>query len=92
MPFLMATDFLHSAMIHIPKAGEVFDESGEPRGGKKEAAEWVRYTSRCFAQLEWWGGAARAHKTIRDPFKVKLQAAPLFLFSCQFHFTLFFCW
>jgi chromate reductase, NAD(P)H dehydrogenase (quinone) len=54
-----------SAMIHIPKAQEVFDEAGMATKGE---AEWDAYADRCFSQLEWWSTAAMEHRTKADPF------------------------
>ena len=54
-----------SAMVHVPKAHEVFaDEAGAPR---RDAERWRAYAARALAQLEWWAGAARAHREVVDP-------------------------
>ena len=54
-----------SAMVHVPKAHEVFaDEAGAPR---RDAERWRAYAARALAQLEWWAGAARAHRAVVDP-------------------------
>mmetsp|Transcript_27973 Transcript_27973/g.43475 ORF Transcript_27973/g.43475 Transcript_27973/m.43475 type:complete len:262 (+) Transcript_27973:235-1020(+) len=68
-----------SAMIHIPKAQESFDEHGEVLGDdddeEEEAhARWDAYATRCISQLEWWGEAAKARKLVSDPY----QASPVF--------------
>ncbi|KAK7233558.1 NADPH-dependent FMN reductase [Aureococcus anophagefferens] len=42
------------AMIHVPKAGEAFDEDGAPR---EDADRWAQYADRGVAQLEWWATA-----------------------------------
>jgi chromate reductase len=55
-----------SAMIHIPKAQEVLEEDGSVCDG--EAEKWDSYLDRCFAQLEWWGEAARIHREQVDPY------------------------
>ncbi len=47
-----------SAMIHVPKAQEVFDDQGDFLGGVDVAA-WSRYLDRSFAQLRWWSAAAK---------------------------------
>mmetsp|Transcript_12623 Transcript_12623/g.25866 ORF Transcript_12623/g.25866 Transcript_12623/m.25866 type:complete len:278 (-) Transcript_12623:171-1004(-) len=73
-----------SAMIHIPKAQDVFDkdgniivleanEDGGDDGNNVESAEnaenqWQKYCGRCFSQLEWWADAAKRHKEFVDPF------------------------
>ncbi|KAL7467355.1 hypothetical protein ACHAXS_007597 [Conticribra weissflogii] len=82
-----------SAMIHIPKAQDVFDKDGniivleaEEDGGAdgksvKLAANaenrWREYCGRCFSQLEWWADAAKKHKELVDPF----DDSPAFLKS-----------
>lgn len=53
-----------SAMIHVPKAGEAFDEDGAPR---EDADRWAQYADRGVAQLEWWATAAREHRSKADP-------------------------
>ncbi|KAH8044485.1 hypothetical protein JL722_14669 [Aureococcus anophagefferens] len=53
-----------SAMIHVPKAGEAFDEDGAPR---EDADRWAQYADRGVAQLEWWATAAREHRSKVDP-------------------------
>ena len=65
-----------SAMIHIPKAQEVFGDDGRPI---KDPNEWKGYCSRCFAQLEWWGAAAKEHRALVDPFEKSpsFQVSPL---------------
>lgn len=47
-----------SAMIHVPKAQEVFDDRGDYIDGVDGAA-WDSYFDRTMAQLEWWAAAAR---------------------------------
>ena len=54
-----------SAMIHVPKAAEVFDEGGKCL---EDHDEWSGYFDRGVSQLEWWGVAARNHREIVDPF------------------------
>jgi len=54
-----------SAMIHIPKAQNVLEENGMP---VEDADQWKEYCHRCFSQLEWWGDAAKEHRTKVDPF------------------------
>ena len=56
-----------SAMIHIPKAQEVFDESGEQE--KEEKNNWASYFNRTFSQLVWWAEACSSQKQKTDPRK-----------------------
>ena len=56
-----------SALIHVPNAGSVFDEDGNVIGEEEEAVKWLGYVSRCISQLEWWGDAAKAHRSVVDP-------------------------
>lgn len=46
-----------SAMIHVPKAHEVFDESGDYVDGV-EPDHWDGYLDRTIKQLLWWAEAA----------------------------------
>ncbi len=46
-----------SAMIHVPKAHEVFDEDAAYLSGV-DASRWASYFARAFDQLEWWADAA----------------------------------
>ncbi len=55
-----------SAMIHLPKAQEIFAEDGRPFQDPKE---WKGYCNRCFSQLEWWGAASKGHRLLVDPFE-----------------------
>lgn len=59
-----------SAMIHIPEAQTVLDETGHVTGDETTLQRWDSYVDRCFSQLEWWGGAAAKHRTVVDPLKV----------------------
>jgi chromate reductase, NAD(P)H dehydrogenase (quinone) len=64
-----------SAMIHVPKAQEIFDDHGgylDPA----DASGWSSYFDRSFSQLEWWAAAAanwrkeadgRPEAFVRDP-------------------------
>lgn len=47
-----------SAMVHVPKAHEVFDEQGGFLDGV-DAPGWRKYLNRSFAQLRWWSAAAK---------------------------------
>jgi len=63
-----------SAMVHVPKAMDVFDENGcviaSDSSEKDEAEErWDRYVDRMLCQLEWWGEAAKRHRDVVDPLK-----------------------
>ncbi|EOD35847.1 hypothetical protein EMIHUDRAFT_362861 [Emiliania huxleyi CCMP1516] len=64
-----------SAMVHVPRAHQVLDETGTPTGGAKEAERWHGYAHRTWSQLQWWGTAAKLHKQSNDPF----AASPAFL-------------
>ncbi len=55
-----------SAMIHVPKAHEVFTENGSPQTGEDQSA-WFDYFGRTFNQLVWWAQAARAQRAQVDP-------------------------
>lgn len=50
-----------SAMIHVPKAQEVFDDTGAYLAGV-EGARWDGYLDRTLQQLQWWAQAARAQR------------------------------
>jgi len=55
-----------SAMIHVPKAQEVFNEEGALEAGEDQEA-WFDYFGRTLSQLVWWGEAARSHREQVDP-------------------------
>ncbi|WP_033921671.1 NADPH-dependent FMN reductase [Sphingomonas sp. 37zxx] len=46
-----------SAMVHVPHAQDVFDESGQYAAGV-DAARWDGYLDRTLDQLCWWANAA----------------------------------
>ncbi|WP_415716235.1 NADPH-dependent FMN reductase [Roseibium sp.] len=46
-----------SAMIHVPKAQEVFAEDGS-FSSEADAQSWEKYLGRTLGQLTWWGEAA----------------------------------
>ena len=50
-----------SAMIHVPKAHEVFAEDGS-YAPDVDGARWDGYLGRTFAQLVWWAEAARRQR------------------------------
>ncbi|MGX1100298.1 NADPH-dependent FMN reductase [Amorphus sp. MBR-141] len=54
-----------SAMIHVPKAQEVFDEDGTFADGI-DAERWSGYLDRGMRQLAWWAEAARQHRSVAD--------------------------
>jgi len=58
-----------SAMIHVPKAQEVFEEDGSPQEGV-DGEQWEQYFTRTLSQLLWWAEAARAHRDQVDPHKL----------------------
>jgi NAD(P)H-dependent FMN reductase len=55
-----------SAMIHVPKAQEIFDGDGAQQPGEHQST-WFDYFSRTFHQLVWWADAAREQRTRVDP-------------------------
>lgn len=58
-----------SAMIHIPQAFDVFDESGNYSSGVDSTA-WDGYLNRTLEQLVWWAQAAliqRQSDTVETP-------------------------
>ena len=63
-----------SAMIHIPKAQEVFDEQGHflPTVNTED---WQSYLARSFLQLQWWAMATQSQRQIINP----LEMTPPFL-------------
>lgn len=66
-PFLSELGCLPvSAMVHIPKVEEVLDSKGRIIH-EMDAERWDGYFDRMFAQLEWWGEAAKVHRKVVDP-------------------------
>jgi NAD(P)H-dependent FMN reductase len=57
-----------SAMIHVPKAQEVFDDCGQFLNGVDGQA-WTTYIDRAIAQLDWWAAAKsqRSNNTVELP-------------------------
>ncbi|TRW49928.1 NAD(P)H-dependent oxidoreductase [Aliidiomarina halalkaliphila] len=55
-----------SAMIHVPKAQEVFDEDGVALEGVDQTS-WFDYFGRTFNQLIWWAQATREQRAKVDP-------------------------
>lgn len=55
-----------SAMIHVPKAQDVFSDNGEPEAGEDKSS-WFNYFSRTFGQLIWWAQAAKDHTEVVNP-------------------------
>lgn len=47
-----------SAMVHVPKAQDIFDADGTFQSGI-DADQWRGYMGRTFDQLLWWAGAAK---------------------------------
>lgn len=58
-----------SAMIHVPKAQEVFVEDGSAQAGQSQDS-WFDYFGRTFNQMIWWAEAAKAHRAEVDPHKL----------------------
>ena len=55
-----------SAMIHVPKAQEVFSKDGVVQEGVDQKA-WFDYFGRTFNQLIWWATAASEQRVKADP-------------------------
>ncbi|CAM3752586.1 MULTISPECIES: NADPH-dependent FMN reductase [Pseudoalteromonas] len=55
-----------SAMIHVPKAQDVFAADGTLLQ-EAEQASWFNYFGRTFSQMVWWAQATREYKTQVDP-------------------------
>lgn len=55
-----------SAMVHVPRAQEVFTDDGAPQDGVDQST-WFDYFDRTFSQLIWWAQAARDHRASVDP-------------------------
>lgn len=58
-----------SAMIHIPKAQDVFEENGRYQASVDQVA-WHNYLARTFTQLHWWATATKAHRAQSNPEKL----------------------
>lgn len=56
-----------SAMLHVPRAQEVFSADGTIIA-QESAAEWQGYMGRGLAQLAWWAQAAARMRQQEDPF------------------------
>ena len=50
-----------SAMVHVPKAQEVFNEDGT-YADDQAPEKWAGYLERTFSQLSWWGEAANRQR------------------------------
>jgi NAD(P)H-dependent FMN reductase len=55
-----------SAMIHVPKAQEVFTETGAAQA-EVDNDSWFNYFDRTIKQLVWWAEAAREQRAYIDP-------------------------
>lgn len=55
-----------SAMIHIPKAQEVFDEQGVV-ADELQQTQWDSYMNRTIHQLIWWAEGASQQRERLDP-------------------------
>jgi NAD(P)H-dependent FMN reductase len=55
-----------SAMIHVPKAQDVFTEDGLVQEGEDQTS-WFGYFGRTFSQLEWWAQATNNHRAAVNP-------------------------
>lgn len=55
-----------SAMIHLPKAQEIFDEAGQYLPSV-DSQSWQMYLGRTFVQLHWWATATNNHRQQVNP-------------------------
>jgi NAD(P)H-dependent FMN reductase len=55
-----------SAMVHVPKAQEIFAEDGSVQPHEDKGA-WFEYFGRTFTQLIWWAQASKEHRAQVDP-------------------------
>lgn len=58
-----------SAMIHVPRAQDAFDEDGTPYE-ESDDERWAGYFGRTLLQLRWWASAASAQRAEVDPHKL----------------------
>ena len=58
-----------SAMIHVPRAQEIFAADGSPQAGEDKDS-WFDYFSRTLNQLIWWAQAAKEYRAQVDPHKL----------------------
>ncbi|MCH8500968.1 MAG: NAD(P)H-dependent oxidoreductase [Aliidiomarina sp.] len=56
-----------SAMIHLPKAQEVFNDQGDYLATVHDTERWDSYLNRTFLQLQWWSEAASNQRQAKDP-------------------------
>ena len=56
-----------SAMVHVPKAHTVFDESGKFTQEVGDTDRWIGYFGRTLNQLFWWAEAAKKQREALDP-------------------------
>lgn len=56
-----------SAMIHVPKAQEVFTDTGRFSDAVKDSERWSGYLHRTLTQLWWWAKATNAARQDHDP-------------------------
>lgn len=61
-----------SAMIHVPKAQEVFEADGTMLAGENQTL-WFDYFGRAFNQLIWWAQATSKHKAVVNPHKIAVD-------------------
>lgn len=59
-----------SAMIHVPKAQEVFDENGKFADSVEDPHRWTEYLGRTLKQLWWWSQATIKQRKYCDPKKL----------------------
>lgn len=56
-----------SAMIHVPRAQDEFDDEGYASSEKEDS--WQSYIGRALNQMLWWAEAATRHRQEKDPFE-----------------------
>ena len=56
-----------SAMLHFPRADQVFQADGTLAPGQEEG-RWASYANRGTEQLHWWAAASAHQRAVLDPF------------------------
>ena len=66
-----------SAMIHIPKAQQIFEADGTMCSGENQSS-WFDYFDRTLKQLVWWADAAKRHSEDINPHEMikNFKASP----------------
>lgn len=58
-----------SAMVHVPHAHQVFDETGKVNESH-DSLKWASYFQHGLAQLYWWAEACAEETKLKDPHKL----------------------